>query len=66
MGYLVDGRWITTDQRPSGQFIRSDSQFRNWVTTDGSPGPSGTGGFKAEVGRYHLIFPWPAHGPAAR
>jgi putative glutathione S-transferase len=62
MGYLVEGRWITTDQRPTGQFIRSDSQFRNWVTADGSPGPSGTGGFKAEAGRYHLYVslacPW--------
>ena len=24
-----------------GRFIRSDSQFRNWITPDGSPGPSG-------------------------
>jgi putative glutathione S-transferase len=62
MGYLDAGRWITTDQRPTGQFIRGDSQFRSWVTTDGSPGPSGTGGFKAETGRYHLYVslacPW--------
>jgi glutathionyl-hydroquinone reductase len=54
MGYLLEGRWISTDQRPSGQFTRTDSQFRNWVTMDGSPGPSGTGGFKAEAGRHHL------------
>jgi len=62
MGYLVEGRWISTDQRPTRQFIRSDSQFRNWVTMDGSAGPSGTGGFKAEAGRYHLYVslacPW--------
>lgn len=62
MGYLHEGRWIGTDQRPTGQFIRGDSQFRNWVTMDGSPGPSGTGGFKAEAGRYHLYVslacPW--------
>jgi putative glutathione S-transferase len=62
MGYLHGGRWIGTDQRPTGQFIRGDSQFRNWVTMDGSPGPSGTGGFKAEAGRYHLYVslacPW--------
>jgi len=62
MGHLVEGRWISTDQRPTGQFIRSDTQFRNWVTADGSPGPSGTGGFKAEAGRYHLYVslacPW--------
>ena len=62
MGYLVEGRWISTDRRPTGQFSRSDSQFRNWDTMDGSPGPSGTGGFKAEAGRYHiyvsLACPW--------
>jgi len=62
MGNLLEGRWISTDQRPSGQFTRTDSQFRNWVTMDGSPGPSGTGGFKAEAGRYHLYIslacPW--------
>jgi putative glutathione S-transferase len=62
MGYLVEGRWISIDKRPVEQFIRRDAQFRNWVTLDGSPGPSGTGGFKAEAGRYHLYVslacPW--------
>jgi glutathionyl-hydroquinone reductase len=62
MGYLVEGRWTSTDQRPAGQFIRGDSQFRNWITSDGLPGPSGVGGFKAEAGRYHLYVslacPW--------
>jgi len=46
----------------TGQFIRSQSQFRNWVTADGSAGPSGAAGFKAEAGRYHLYIslacPW--------
>ncbi len=45
-----------------GEFIRWDSQFRNWITPDGSPGKSGSGGFNAEAGRYHLIVsyacPW--------
>ncbi len=45
-----------------GEFIRSESGFRNWVTADGNPGPSGKGGFKAEPGRYHLYVshacPW--------
>ena len=62
MGYLVEGQWIGTDQHPTGQFVRRDSQFRNWITMDGSPGPSGAGGFKAEAGRYHLYVslacPW--------
>lgn len=65
MGLLVDGkwydRWYDTD-KSDGRFIRSDSQFRNWVTADGSPDPSGDGGFKAEAGRYHLYVsyacPW--------
>jgi glutathionyl-hydroquinone reductase len=62
MGYLAEGRWVSTDQRPKGQFIRRDSQFRHWITPDGAAGPSGTAGFKAEAGRYHLYVslacPW--------
>lgn len=65
MGLLVDGKWIDqwydTDAT-EGAFIRSDAQFRNWVTADGAPGPSGSGGFKAEPDRYHLYVsyacPW--------
>ena len=65
MGLLVDGkwhdRWYETD-RSGGRFVRSDAQFRNWVTADGSAGPSGEGGFAAEPGRYHLYVslacPW--------
>src|SRR5690625_1859750 len=65
MGLLVDGkwhdRWYDTEES-GGRFIRSDSQFRNWVTPDGSPGPTGEGGFKAEPNRYHLYVslacPW--------
>ena len=45
-----------------GEFIRWESSFRNWVTPDGAPGPSGSGGFPAEPGRYHLYVsyacPW--------
>jgi putative glutathione S-transferase len=45
-----------------GGFVRQTSSFRNWVTPDGSAGPTGEGGFKAEPGRYHLyvalICPW--------
>jgi putative glutathione S-transferase len=65
MGLLVDGRWhdVWYDTKASqGRFVRSESQFRNWVTADGSPGPSGRGGFRAEPGRYHLYVafacPW--------
>ncbi|MBJ7437796.1 MAG: glutathione S-transferase family protein [Sphingopyxis sp.] len=46
----------------SGRFVRKDAAFRNWITADGSPGPSGEGGFAAEPGRYHLYIsaacPW--------
>jgi glutathionyl-hydroquinone reductase len=65
LGVLVSGqwqdRWYDTD-RTQGRFIRPTSQFRNWVTPDGGPGPTGKGGFKAEAGRYHLYVslacPW--------
>ncbi|MGR3709301.1 MAG: glutathione S-transferase family protein [Alterinioella nitratireducens] len=65
MGLLVDGtwqdQWYDTDAT-DGAFKRQESQFRNWVTADGSAGPSGEGGFKAESGRYHLYVshacPW--------
>lgn len=65
MGLLVDGvwqdRWYDT-AKAGGRFIRSEAQFRNWITADGSPGPTGHGGFKAEAGRYHLYVslacPW--------
>jgi putative glutathione S-transferase len=42
--------------------VRSESQFRNWITADGKAGPSGKAGFKAEPNRYHLYIsragPW--------
>jgi putative glutathione S-transferase len=62
---LVDGIWHDVwyeTKETGGQFVRSASQFRNFVTADGSPGPTGKGGFKAESGRYHLYVslacPW--------
>ena len=65
MGMLVDGVWqdVWYDTKSTkGHFKRAQSQFRNWVTADGSAGPSGEGGFKAEAGRYHLYVslacPW--------
>jgi putative glutathione S-transferase len=65
MGLLVDGvwhdKWYDTAES-GGRFVRKESQFREWVTADGSPGPSGEGGFPAEAGRYHLYVslacPW--------
>lgn len=65
MGLLVDGQWHDKwydTSASKGKFVRSAAQFRNWVTPDGSAGPSGQGGFKAEPDRYHLYIsnacPW--------
>ncbi|POE05271.1 glutathione S-transferase family protein [Pectobacterium odoriferum] len=65
MGQLVDGVWHDTwyeTKSTGGHFKRSESAFRNWVTPDGAPGLTGTGGFPAQSGRYHLYVslacPW--------
>src|SRR5256886_4731357 len=57
MGMLIEGKW--TERRPAevaGRFVRPESQFRNFITADGSSG------FRAEPGRYHLYIayncPW--------
>jgi len=64
---LINGQWAKdfhpvqgTDE--DGGFVREDSSFRNWITADGTCGPSGKSGFVAEPNRYHLyvalICPW--------
>jgi putative glutathione S-transferase len=65
MGKLVEGTWTTKwydTRKTGGHFVRGETQFRNWITQDGSPGPTGQGGFAAESGRYHLYVsyacPW--------
>ncbi|WP_020186289.1 glutathione S-transferase family protein [Methylopila sp. 73B] len=72
---LMNGKW-TADWQPvqakdeKGGFVRQTSSFRNWVTPDGSAGPTGEGGFPAEAGRYHLyvalICPWASRTLIAR
>lgn len=65
MGLLVDGKWqdkwYDTD-KTGGKFKREEARFRNWVTRDGSAGPTGEAGFEAASGRYHLYVsmacPW--------
>lgn len=65
MGLLVEGiwrdQWYDT-KSTQGEFIRQESQFRHWITADGTPGPSGAGGFTAAADRYHLYIslacPW--------
>lgn len=65
MGFLQDGKWNDAwydTKTTGGAFQRTTAGFRNWVTPDGTAGPTGTGGFKAEAGRYHLYVsyacPW--------
>lgn len=65
MGQLVDGIWhdVWYDTKSTGgQFVRTEQKFRNFITPDGSAGPTGGIGFKAESGRYHLYVslacPW--------
>ena len=65
MGLLVEGRWQDVwypTKSTGGRFVRKDAAFRNWITVDGSAGPTGIGGFTSEAGRYHLYVslacPW--------
>lgn len=65
MGLLVDGVWKDVwydTEKSDGRFVRWQSAFRNWITPDGTAGPTGIDGFKAEPGRYHLYVsyacPW--------
>ena len=72
---LVDGKW-TDNWQPvqksddKGRFVRQVSSFRNWITPDGSAGPTGEAGFKAEPNRYRLyvayICPWASRTLIAR
>ena len=53
--------WYDTNST-GGRFVRTEAKFRNWITTDGSAGPTGSGGFTPDSGRYHLYVslacPW--------
>jgi putative glutathione S-transferase len=61
---LINGEWQERDPEVAkdGHFERKDSAFRDWVTPDGRPGPTGQDGFRAMPGRYHLYVslacPW--------
>jgi glutathionyl-hydroquinone reductase len=70
MGVLIDGVWQEQEPeaakaeaaRAPGRYERAQTAFRNWVTPDGRPGPTGSDGFSAAPGRYHLYVslacPW--------
>jgi glutathionyl-hydroquinone reductase len=52
MGLLVDGVWQQDSagkefgsRTEGGHFIRRPTVFHNYVTADGTPGPTGIGGF---------------------
>ena len=73
MGYLKNGEWHDEwahNDEDSGEFERDESAFRSWITPDGSPGPTGKGGFPAEAGRYRLYIslacPWAHRANAVR
>ena len=65
MGLLIDGvwrdQWYDT-KGAGGRFVRPRTTFSNWVTRDGTAGPTGAAGFAAAPGRYHLYVslacPW--------
>jgi putative glutathione S-transferase len=59
MGLLIEGQWSDQwydTENNKGQFIRSESKFRNWISRDGETG------YRAEKDRYHLYVslacPW--------
>ncbi len=65
MGLLVNGEWQDQwydTESTGGRFKRQEQAFRSWITADGSPGPSGQGGYAAAADRYHLYVglacPW--------
>lgn len=65
MGLLINGVWHDKPDdaaKSGGRFERKESAFRNWITPDGRPGPTGHDGFAAATGRYHLYVslacPW--------
>jgi putative glutathione S-transferase len=49
MGFLINGKWTAQGHDTAasgGRFVRQATSFRNWITPDGRPGPTGGGGFK--------------------
>jgi glutathionyl-hydroquinone reductase len=64
MGLMINGVWQEREPETTkdGHFERGETAFRNWITPDGRPGPTGQDGFRAVAGRYHLYVslacPW--------
>ena len=54
MGHVMNGKWVDDDRITAdvrGAFVRADSQFRRWVTADGSAGPLAALVSEVEPGR---------------
>ncbi len=74
MGVLIDGVWQEQEPeaakadpaRVSGHYERAQTAFRNWVTPDGRPGPTGSDGFSAAPAAITSMCRSPAHGRIAR
>lgn len=65
MGLLIDGKWHDQwydTKATKGKFVRSQSQFRNWVVAPEAFDANDDSHFPAESGRYHLYVslacPW--------
>ncbi len=66
---MVDGVWRAEgdfSHDPGGRFVRADAQFRDWVTADGAPGPTGEGGSRPSRGATGSMCRSPVRGPTAR
>ena len=69
MGLLVEGKWQTDwydTKSTEGRFVRKAPSFRNWITSDGSAGPSGMVDSKRNPGATTCMFPWRVRGRTAR
>ena len=65
MGKLVEGVWHDVwyqTEKHNGRYERQDSLFRNWVTTDGSAGPSGEIAIKQKPDDITYTYLWPVAG----
>ncbi len=51
-GMLIEGEWKTEREQEQGRFVRPETSFRGFVTSDGSSG------YRAEPDRYHLYISW--------
>lgn len=65
MGLLIDGKWHDQwydTKATQGKFVRSQSQFRNWIVSPEQFDANNQAHFPAESGRYHLYVslacPW--------